>query len=562
MMDAIDLLRHRLAKEFSNFTSCDSFGKPELMSQVLAEVRSMTDDASLTYSEHSIGTILLNYHQTGELPTYLDLKYACFGICLRVGVDRWRLIDDDKLFNKLLRKVGDEQKKPRRFRKCFQGLLSGYFSYTILANNMPENGRKNWRSLRTFLNEKLYITQKTPPVAKWTQVLAEHSNLFSTTPCKRYGTALLRGDSSEFNSVCGSLGIPTDSWVREETISAHINTACRLIDDQFTGQLEQLLVMVTRNPDINLSDKMKKRCISELVRRYAKCFSTPEHATLRDASVTIIGNPWLHRVAWDTFVDDEKARQMIDSWLKRQLITDFFQLLSEDGSTDQRRLNYWLRFEPYISDMWFALGPYAHNHHGANFREFRKRAHGRLVKLEHGGRVENNAFIMNIDEYVIVEFGVIGNACYIFKKDNLSFDLENKWIRGDDYHLKSPKKIYRLLHQNSRGSGFSWEEKFDIKLRVLLNSMPKAESSYKFLKTQPSTPPNIKTKGSMSQKVPELFEWNLITNFLNRHGIKMQDNRDKGGAFWVLVGNNSSFFNERLERWGFHYKTGKGWWKE
>jgi hypothetical protein len=95
--------------------------------------------------------------------------------------------------------------------------------------------------------------------------------------------------------------------------------------------------------------------------RYARIPSKPEHILLRDAAVAHIGNPWLKKSVWDAFVLDERgnpddaAREMVYGWLKRRLISDFFELMSADGSGDTRRLNYWLRFEPFVEDMWFAL---------------------------------------------------------------------------------------------------------------------------------------------------------------------------------------------------------------
>jgi hypothetical protein len=100
---------------------------------------------------------------------------------------------------------------------------------------------------------------------------------------------------------------------------------------------------------------------------------------LRDAAVCIVGNPWLRRAKWMRGVDargkpDDQSREMVNGWLKRRLITDFFELLSVDGTGDSRRVDYWLRFEPAIEDMWFALGADAQYRRGEQFNDFRNRA--------------------------------------------------------------------------------------------------------------------------------------------------------------------------------------------
>lgn len=167
---------------------------------------------------------------------------------------------------------------------------------------------------------------------------------------------------------------------------------------------------------MKVSELLMRRAIALLVSRYTRCVSKPEHPALRDAAVAIIGNPWLKRTAWDAWVKrassqpDDEAREMINGWLKRRLITDFFAVLSEDGQVDQRRLKYWLRFETVIEDIWLVLGPDAMWNNSEPYKELRKRSVGRLQRLENAGPSNNNAFIMRIGDWLIVEFGVTGNA--------------------------------------------------------------------------------------------------------------------------------------------------------
>ncbi len=165
---------------------------------------------------------------------------------------------------------------------------------------------------------------------------------------------------------------------------------------------------------------------------------------MRDLAIHHIGNPWLKRASWDAYVKNDDARQMIDSWLKRRLITDFFALLSEDGSADQRRLNYWLRFEPVIQDMWFVLGHHARFASSTDFIVMRKRMEGRLHYLSGQGPAFNNAFLMKIGPYLVVEFGVSGNATYIFHAEDSGIDFSRRDIGLSQ--LKSKNHVGRLIH--------------------------------------------------------------------------------------------------------------------
>jgi len=49
--------------------------------------------------------------------------------------------------------------------------------------------------------------------------------------------------------------------------------------------------------------------------------------------------------------------------------------------------------------------------------------------------------------------------------------------------------------------------------------------------------------------------------FLDKNGLKSEDNRAKGGALWIHLDERRSAAAEQLARWHFSYKRGRGWWK-
>ena len=289
--------------------------------------------------------------------------------------------------------------------------------------------------------------------------------------------------------------------------------------------------------------------------RYAECREQPEHAGLRDAAIERIGNPWLKKTAWDAHVrrkdgrPHEAAREMVNGWIKRRLIKDFFEILSDDGTADQRRLDYWLGVEPVIEDMWFALGPHARQHREKNFKEFRKRAHGRLLVLESPGKAQNNAFLMRIGGSMIVEFGATGNACFVFNMDRLPFDLTKSWVAGDGTSLKHGSCLHRLLHKDRKSGGYiveTWERQFDSCLRPLIGGRP-SESLRRIQKTE----------------APSAAKDALMVSYLKDSlKLPLTDNRANGGALWVLLDSQTSRHCPVLAGLGFKYKSGKGWWKE
>ena len=295
---------------------------------------------------------------------------------------------------------------------------------------------------------------------------------------------------------------------------------------------------------VSISEKLRIRCVAHLVSRYARCSDRPEQPALRDAATSTIGNPWLRRTHWDAHVRvgdkaDDQAREMVFFWLKERLVSDFFELLSADGINDSRRVAYWLRFVPFVEDMWFALGSSASSRRGGKFGEFRERAKGRLLGLE-GTTADNNAFVMRIGGYLAVEFGAGGNAFYLFRWDSLSqslLDALNSGRARQGVHiadLKNDDNVEKLRHGDSPVALKSWEQKFDDKLTKLIGKKPEARPVC----------------------VPEL-------EVLVADGrVEVNDRRGAGGALWVGETERNSHLARKLQDMGFVFRTGRGWFKE
>lgn len=555
-MDSLELLRHRLQQALGEKNiKLPQWGQPESMTQALTEIKKIFDNPKPPLPERSIEKVLLAYRESGRLSSFRDLQYACFGIAQPVA-DGWRLLEDAR-FISLLSEVEEVRPEPRRFRKCYQGLLAGYFVYPIFS---AEAATENWNCLRQFLVEHLALVRQATHPAGWLEMLYEHVNLLGAKPCERYAQELLAGKAENIRAVFHEgLGISRESWIWQGVVLAQVNVVCAYQEDRFKEALDALLRLVEANGNI-LSGTLVIQCVAALTIRYAECRERPEHGGLRDAAIGKIGNPWLKRVSWDAHVKTkegkphEGARLMINGWVKRQLIQDFFELLSDDGVADQRRLDFWLGYENAIDDMWFAVGPQARQHRGKNFVDFKKRAQGRLLSLEIPGVAHNNAFVMKMGRWIVVEFGAKGNACFIFSADELPFDLSRKWVNGDKTGLKG--KHYKRMTHNDRKSGGvvmeTWEQKINNILYPLLQFRPSPASGASHSKLTPQE--IIDLQSSRNQA--------MILYIKNTLQLPLEDNRPQGGALWVLLDSATEPSCSALAIFDFKYKPGKGWWKE
>lgn len=511
------------------------------------------------------------FRKTGTPEGYRGLKYVCLGAG-SADERGWSLFSEKPLREKLLALLDTETELRRRL-KCFQALLLAYWSFSF--ESAPPTAIEGWRATRAWLAARrlaLDGTQGRKP--GWFPVLAAHDNLLGEAPCDRYGKALLAGNGAELREAVEGLAIPSDSWVMEEAVVAQMRAAAKLSHADFKSVLHELLSIATGKAGMSVSKALQVRCVAMLVSRYAHCSDRPEHMALRDAAVTVIGNPWLRRASWDAGVvdaagrPDTEAREMVNGWLKRRLIKDFFELLSADETGDTRRLDYWLRFEPFIEDMWFALGSDARSRSGESFNDFRNRAKGRLINLDQT-TADNNAFIMRMGEYLAVEFGAKGNAFFLFKWERLPQRLVEKLMSGKERVdisisvLKSTTNEERFIHKDSVGKGLSWEQKFDQSICPLVGHRPEelprrlAGRAAPRLQRQPEVrrvieadPPNVGTIAEIQQFAAK---WNL----------RIEDRRSAGGALWVIAAYPpGETVTTKLKAWGFRYKAGKGWWRE
>lgn len=496
---------------------------------------------------HGIAMAVIAYRKTRELPTYRDLKYVCFGAASEYGVPLARIIEQEALFLPLLEQVEALASEPRKFRRCYQGLLKAYFRYPGTTTHHVE-GKKNWLALRDLLARHLPVLLEQKPLLAWTEALHDHRNLLADEPCRPYGQALLAGDDRPIEELKERLGIDGDTWVMHELILAPIQAAIRLPDPEFVAQVLPLVKRLESHP------LLVTRGLATLLRRYAECANRPEHHTLRDAALREWKSPWLeaNRPLRHAQIGEE-ATAMVSLWLKQRTIQDFFQLLQADGQADRQRMEFWLKYAECMDEIWLALGQHSLSNNKADYCRIRRQMEGRYMALEGGSYSQDNAFLMKIGGYVFIEFGKQSNACHVFAADNLPFKPRQKSVLGTQDGLKNnyhPGHRAKLMHRE----GWQWE--FANYLSNYADAVPGQAPGRKASPARPS--PSPRTTG-VAQKNQGIDVAELRT-FCAAHGLRVDDHRDKGGALWVT---GSSFDEDTvtvLRQAGFMLKQGKGWW--
>ncbi len=487
-----------------------------------------------------IQSAVLDYLATGELAGYRQTKYVCFGIATYYGNGGCPL-ENTPLFAKLIAYVDSLQTEPRKFRRCYQGLLNGYFHYR--TSELKPSGKKNWLQLREFLAHHRPVLAKHKPVVLWVQILAQHRNLLKDEPCKPYAKDLLAGDVAVVDELKSNLGINGDSWVMDELVLAPIRVATGFTDDAFKQKLPILLALLDKQA------LLASAGLVLLLQRYRICRERPEHPGLRDLALREWKSPWLeaHKPLWLAQVG-EPVMAMVKLWLTKQYIKDFFELLQSDRQADRERMEFWLQYAEAIEDFWLAMGNNSFRNPHKDYQRIREQLASQLMRLDGNNQNDDNAFLMKIGGYVFIEFGRANNACHVFLANNLPFQSGQTYISGTTSGLKNtrhPGHCKKLLHNAG------WQYTFAEFLRDHASAMLKPKTDLK--QTKYSKLFNESEVKTSSRHLNELL------SLCETYGITIDDRRDFAGALWIQAPKNGGLA-DLLTKAGFRYREDKGWW--
>lgn len=496
------------------------------------------------------------FRATKALSSLRQTRLVASGLVLATG-GRPALIEDSEYFPALLEGVMAVRNQPRPFRRCWRGLLDGYFNYDPIAS---EAGGRGWEALREFLDGTKTYLRCEGFQPDWVLEIDNHANLLSKDPCSRYGPDLLAGKRDAIEKTMLALGVSDASWVNRRLVEAQISAVVALKDRPFKERLPSSLELLEAH-DLIADDGLAK-----LLNRYVDCESLEVSPKMRDYSVVRWGNPWISSNARKWSRVGKSARDLINGWLKLDFIEKFFSLLSEDKLNDARRLAFWKRYHDKIDDMRFALGDTAARNPSPDFRDLRRRMTGLSMDLLNGGRPNNNAFIMRIGQRIFVEFGEKGNALYIFDGVNLPFDLTRRYISGNSTALKHADHLERIIHKDSTWQ--TWEQKVAAAIEQHTGVRPNDTAGLGLRKASsarpasgtgniPKRPAAATGAGGTDSSLSDDLD---LGSFLRKYGLKSVDSRDKGGSLWVYADKSNGPVGTWLKGHGFAWSLKRAAW--
>ena len=382
------------------------------------ELRTLT--YSLNYSEQNLSSIFSNEN---------ELKYA-----LTLLDSNWRDSFLVGLIDCFLRNWETKHQKSL-------GQLEQFIS------NKLENYSGNRSTLISFKNNKRYFNAKNGDL------------ILGDTIAK------LNKPIQEATKI---LGVP-ESWLAYTYFSKVIVTYYERNKNRISDEIDNLNeVLLTHNSSIT-----NKRLISKIIIQA----NNPEFTTLQDQikkiAFTQIGDPsnvsnW---AAFDNATEIERreiieARNILNEWITQQFINVFFNVCIND----ERRKKFWLRFASKISS-FKVYGPLHTKSILKRDERISEYVDARFVTVT--SRRDISAFILYIEDYMLIEFSDEGYAFYAYKisggeKPNLSYRLDSvdelrngampMLVYRTGYSINDTNKEGRLTHNDG---DLRWEQVFE-----------------------------------------------------------------------------------------------------
>ncbi|MEY8649401.1 type I Zorya anti-phage system protein ZorC [Klebsiella pasteurii] len=452
------------------------------------------------------------------------------------------LLEDDAFFPKVDNAIKKRIESNGLKRKDWLALCSSYFAY---QHESPDIN-PHWCVLRGHIAQGYIVVKANIRREKsWMKTIEFYHDIFTPQAGNVISRQLLEGESNSLSSLEKIAQIPDSSWLWKRIFTVLLAQLDTLDDPQFLEKISGLLSLAVQW--VRFRDDIIS---ASLTRYYYSVYRDQAHSALKQAALEFWDNPQLksQQNKWHQYVSEPVAA-MVRGWLAKQDLTHFFELLRGNGDVDQARLHYWLRFANQMGFTRIVMGPDAWQDRGSDFVKFREENKGRLSYLR-GGRNFDNAMIMQINDYLFVEFSGTGNAMYAYRIGHAPFNPELRTL-DINIHLKDQGRCALRLPHAPRAEGYNkaritgWMLKYDDELRKLgIRWM--AEEPVKFVDKKVSS-----TASLSAIKIINPLRDTAIQHLVEDASCIVSDNRQKGGVLSVQLKMPDDAIERELLRLGF-----------
>ncbi|MBA0217825.1 hypothetical protein H4F33_17450 [Pectobacterium brasiliense] len=452
------------------------------------------------------------------------------------------LLEDDVFFPEVDNAIKTRLESKALKRKDWAALCSSYFAY---QHESPETN-PHWCVLRGHIAQGYFVVKAAIRREKsWMKTIEFYHDIFTPQAGGVISKQLLSGERNSLSALEKIAQIPDSSWLWKRIFTVLLAQLDTLDDPLFLDKLSWLLGLAAQW--VRFRDDIMT---ATLTRYYHSIYRDQAHSALKQAALEYWDNPQLksQQNKWHQYVAEPVAA-MVRGWLAKQDLTHFFELLRGNGDVDQARLHYWLRFANQMGFTRIVMGTDARQDRGSDFVKFRDENKGRLSYLR-GGRSFDNAMIMQINDYLFVEFSGTGNAMYAYRIGHAPFNPESRTL-DINIHLKDQGRCVLRMPHAPRAEGYNkvritgWMLKYDDELRKLgIRWM--AEEPVKFVDKKTDSPASLS-----AIKIINPLRDTAIQRLVEGTSCVVSDNRQKGGVLSVQLNTPDDTLERELLRLGF-----------
>jgi hypothetical protein len=429
------------------------FGFPEMVIKEVRKAETLFKDFSKakpsTQDAYHAALKLMRGEKLDEWGA--DLVAAA--ICIPIKEQGGKTVLESEYFDDLLRKYENDAYTGDLWRLTWYSLLNSYLTYD-LGRTKTDAGIAGFNKLRRLLSRTWPSIDKQSgelAVPDWVRILREEHQLLSDNPVEKYARDYLAGNTDHIKALADNLGIPGSSWFWQALIFGAVKYATQGNDDQFRSQLLMLIELVKSAP------VYRDKAIAEILNRYFDCSSKTVHPELRDFVIhaSIWKNPKLKAAgiatAWNQV--PEAVWRMVMGWVNERNLRDFFDILAARRHADHGRLKFWSRYMNQISWTRLVFGSETiwQKNHNTGIKALLESEEGTYAILHGAPDKELDAFLMQIGDYIFVEFSKTGNGAYAYRASDLAFNLHADTYAGSTSDLKcgyysNGRGVAKIIH--------------------------------------------------------------------------------------------------------------------
>lgn len=568
--EAIRSLEQALASALASLRiPITEFGRPAIVEKAAQQAEAVFQGVATAHpSKQDASDAVLAFMRGHSLTDY-QYDLAASALCETFRELQGTRAIGHSRFENLIERYEIQAKSGKLWRLTWYGLLASYFSFD--RGKASENERGGWVKLRDMLRRTWPDIDResgTRIVPDWIKVMRRESQLLTDSAADKYSADYLDGQTEGVTQLAEGLGIPQSSWFWHSLVLGAVRTCCNFKNDsEFKTRISRVLELLNARP------VFRDEALEIILARYHSCSLTEAHPQLRDFVVhrDVWRNPKLKAAgmatAWNRV--PEPVWRMVLGWVNEANLKLFFELLAGRSGSDEGRLEFWSRYLEQITWTRLIFGSETMDLARSNqeIRNLLAQEEGTYATLTLNKDVD--AFMMQIGDYIAVEFSKKPNACYVYRSKQLRFDLNARRYTGstDDlkygFHEGAEMQIIHLP---------GWEQRTEGKLKILgiypdKHSVKRKPTIAGSLASTSRVTTNLDSTRATIVAGPDRAPKNakfsidnlrkLVSNYLEAH---INDYRSNGGRLWVEDPQQRASLATALKRWDFRWSNSRKAW--